>query len=265
MADRLKYYDPVLEKTMDDQQQQQLGAEEGAGDNALNSQHQMEEQKWLQNLRQMAEQYKMDYSTSMSTIAPPAAVVAPMVVENQQQQHNIDPSYNYQQQQIDQQFMEINKQFSELNLQYQGQQSQDQQQQPTFYNPDLMQPTQSQIPSDLQQQQPMSLDPYQNQNDMPANDIQQPLESSSQPNTIPQQDPYQSQQQVNYMQPDVQQGYMQNYYDPSQQQQQQQQQQYINNDGVLDGQQQQQTTDNSYDYWSQQQQTNYGSDEVSFV
>ncbi|XP_013104865.2 uncharacterized protein LOC106085249 isoform X2 [Stomoxys calcitrans] len=241
MADRLKYYDPVLEKTIDDQQQ--LGNEEG--DNALNtSQQQLEEQKWLQSLRQMAQQYKIDY-----------AVPANSAVDSQQQQV-MDPSFGYQQQHIDQQFMEINKQFSELNLQYQDQQQQQPQpqQQPTFYNPDLMQQqpqqTQNSMLATDAQQQPLSLDPYQTQNEMPAmqaNEQQQTLDAN-QSSTTAQTDVY-HQQTAAYMQPDMT-SYGQNYYDPTQQQQGLQN--YNNEGGHMDA---TQTTDSgSYDYWAQQQQ-----------
>ncbi|XP_075155918.1 uncharacterized protein LOC142229271 isoform X3 [Haematobia irritans] len=256
MADRLKYYDPVLEKTIDDQQQ--LGNEEG--DNSLTtSQHQMEEQKWLQNLRQMAQQYRIDYGT---------AVTQSLTDDQQQQQHTMDPNYNYQQQHIDQQFMEINKQFSELNLQYQTnqEQQQQQQQQPTFYNPDLVQQQNSNmLTTDVQQQPPMSLDTYQTQSDMPTmqanNDLSQQQTVDSIQNAINPTDSYQQQQQA-YMQPDMQ-NYNQNYYDPSQQQQQQIQS--YGNEGHLEP----QTSENaSYDYWSQQQQqqqpvmgSSYGSEE----
>ncbi|XP_058978447.1 uncharacterized protein LOC101895985 isoform X2 [Musca domestica] len=259
LADRLKYYDPVLEKTIDDQQQQ---GQDEAGDGNLNqSQQQMEEQKWLQSLRQMAQQYKIDCGLAVAASSTLAAPSVSMMDGQQPNPAMVDPSYNYQQQQIDQQFMEINKQFSELNLQYQNnnqEANQQQQQQPTFYNPELMQ--QNSQPHADPLQQPASLDPYQQQNDQPLNQDpqqqQQPLDPQN-----PNQDLYQQQQQQqssSYMQPDPQyQGYTQAYYDPSQQH-------YNNNDPSLD--QQTTATDNAaYDYWSQQQQQQmqggYGSEE----
>lgn len=243
MADRLKYYDPVLEKTIDDQQQE--GNEDGS-----NATPQMEEQKWLQSLRLLAQQYKLDY-------ASPAAATATNYEASQTQQ---DPHYNYQQQQIDQQFMEINKQFSELNLQYQT--NSEPQQPPVFYNPtEIQQPPVMTTADSQQPQQPVPLDPYQSQPqslqpEQPltqANDMQQTQHADD----ARTQDPYQP-SQLSYMQTDnmqqlQQQDYQQNYYDPSQQQQHQQQQQpqqhYV--DGSLDG---QTAASNSYDYWSQQQQ-----------
>ncbi|XP_073828694.1 endoplasmic reticulum export factor secretory 16 isoform X10 [Musca autumnalis] len=268
LADRLKYYDPVLEKTIDDQQQQGQD-EDGAGDGNLNSsQQQLEEQKWLQSLRQMAQQYKTDYGFAAAT-ATGASLIDGQ--QPQQSQQVMDPSYNYQQQQIDQQFMEINKQFSELNLQYQNNQTDQQtQQQPTFYNPEVMQQPQTaqQVPlmaTDALQQPASLVDPYQQQHDQPLNQDLQQQQQSLDPNNP--QDVYQQQQQQqqqsSYMQPDFQQhqGYTQAYYDPSQHQQQQQH--YNNNDPSLDN--QTNTADNvSYDYWSQQQQQmqgGYGSEE----
>ncbi|XP_073828676.1 endoplasmic reticulum export factor secretory 16 isoform X2 [Musca autumnalis] len=272
LADRLKYYDPVLEKTIDDQQQQGQD-EDGAGDGNLNSsQQQLEEQKWLQSLRQMAQQYKTDYGFAAAT-ATGASLIDGQ--QPQQSQQVMDPSYNYQQQQIDQQFMEINKQFSELNLQYQNNQTDQQtQQQPTFYNPEVMQQPQTaqQVPlmaTDALQQPASLVDPYQQQHDQPLNQDLQQQQQSLDPNNP--QDVYQQQQQQqqqsSYMQPDFQQhqGYTQAYYDPSQHQQQQQH--YNNNDPSLDN--QTNTADNvSYDYWSQQQQQmqgGYGSEEPNDI
>ncbi|XP_065364026.1 uncharacterized protein Sec16 isoform X2 [Calliphora vicina] len=239
MADRLKYYDPVLEKTIDDQQP---GSDDNNGLNL--TPQQMEEQKWLQNLRQLAQQYKNDYNNMAQAIAPAVLQEAP-----QQQPSNQDATYyNQQQQQIDQQFMEINKQFSELNLQYQqtatgttAEQPQPQQQ-PMFYNPEQQTQLGEQPALDSYQQQTAVQPEITKQN---ANDLsqQQDVTALGEP---PIQESYQPQTQ--YMQPtEVAQqqpaGYANNYYDPVQ---------YNTVDaGVnnLDGQQA-----NAYDYWGQQQQ-----------
>lgn len=249
MADRLKYYDPVLEKTIDDQQP---GSDDA---NSLNlTPQQMEEQKWLQNLRQLALQYKQDLNTSSSLPA------AGSLQDNQYQQTTQDPNYyNHQQQQIDQQFMEINKQFSELNLQYQQPTTgtTDNQQQPMFYNPEQQQQLseQTQVLDPYQQQQQQA--PQQSlSNELPlqnAKDLQQPggVEDHQQ------QDMYQQQQ---YLQPgDVNQQTSTNfsgYYDPSQ---------YNAVDaagsGNLDA------ANPTYDYWGQQQQPtlSHMGEEVSFL
>ncbi|TMW47187.1 hypothetical protein DOY81_007727 [Sarcophaga bullata] len=242
LADRLKYYDPVLEKTMDDSQ---LTNEDNNLVNA--SSQQMEEQKWLQNLRHLAQQYhQQDYLHHSSSATTDA----------QQQYNNLtqDPNYNYQQQQIDQQFMEINKQFSELNLQYQQQQQQttpgnvkQQQQQPLFYNPEQQMGEQQPVESYNQQQQQQQSLP----NELPTNNAKD-LQQTGVENSL--QDAYQTQPQ--YLQTDV-----------PQQQHQQQQQSYNNNYDPMqqslqynalegnatnvEGQQQQQQ---SYDYWALQQQ-----------
>ncbi|KAM7348709.1 endoplasmic reticulum export factor secretory 16 isoform 2-T4 [Cochliomyia hominivorax] len=230
LADRLKYYDPVLEKTIDDQQ---LGSDDTSGLNL--TPQQMEEQKWLQNLRQLAQQYKNDFHT-LATLPPAGGAVLDA------QQQTQDPNYyNQQQQQIDQQFMEINKQFSELNLQYQQQPTagnNELSQQPMFYNPEQQQQQQTH----LGEQQPI-LDAYQQQ--------QQPTSQQSMTTELPTQNAndlggeaslgeHMQQSYMTTQQPAP--GFSTNYYDPSQY-----------NAGDATGNSNVDAA-NSYDYWGQQQQ-----------
>ncbi|XP_036339242.1 uncharacterized protein LOC118748708 isoform X2 [Rhagoletis pomonella] len=128
-ADRLKHYDPVLERSIDDQQQ---NAEENLNNSQLPS---FEEQAWLKDLRAIAVQHKIEYPS-------PAAPGYGQSTETQSL--------------IDQQFAEINKQFNELNMQYNS--ISNAEQPPAFYNPDTQQ----------QQPQPQPLhdlkaDPYNQQ------------------------------------------------------------------------------------------------------
>ncbi|XP_049310381.1 uncharacterized protein LOC105232085 isoform X1 [Bactrocera dorsalis] len=227
-ADRLKYYDPVLERSMDDQQH--------PTDGQLPN---FEEQKWLQDLRALAVQHKDEYTS-------PAAPVYGQIADTQSQ--------------IDQQFVEINKQFNELNLQYQGLGNVEQT--PTYYNPDAMQQQQHQPHNDIaaehynqQQQQQIavagdynsqqtSLDSqapnhlagvaqdagdasyaYYNQQQQ----YMQPVDAQQQPQPQPQQEPHSIP-----------------YYDPTQQQQ------HYQGYGAeaVDA----QNNAAAYDYWAQQNQ-----------
>ncbi|XP_055840570.1 uncharacterized protein LOC129908228 isoform X2 [Episyrphus balteatus] len=86
LADRLKYYDPVLEKSMD---------EIMADGEDHNNDVPFDEQPWLQELRSLAIEH---------TVQPNSQDIN----EDYQQTSNV----------IDQQFAEINRQFNELNLQY---------------------------------------------------------------------------------------------------------------------------------------------------
>ncbi|KAI8116810.1 Protein transport protein Sec16A [Lucilia cuprina] len=246
MADRLKYYDPVLEKTIDDQQQ---GSEDVNGLNL--TPQQMEEQKWLQNLRQLAQQYQNDLQNSNTN-----ALQDPQQQQQQQQQLTQDPNYYHNQQKIDQQFMEINKQFSELNLQYQQQPpavstttEQQQQQQPiTYYNPE--QPTQMgdsiygyQQPTTTTTTTTQSLQP-----ELPTDNAKD-LQPTDNTNEIYQQsgqylqssvEPIQQQQQTQHTT-----DYSNNYYDPTAQ--------YNATDSGINN---METTTTAaapaYDYWGQQ-------------
>ncbi|XP_054086639.1 uncharacterized protein LOC105219596 isoform X2 [Zeugodacus cucurbitae] len=231
-AERLKYYDPVLERSMDEQQHH--------ADGSLNSQlPNFEEQKWLQDLRALAVQHKTEYSS-------PAAPVYGQIADTQSQ--------------IDQQFVEINKQFNELNLQYQGLGNAEQA--PTLYNPDTMQQQQQQTHNDV------TADPYQQKQQQQTavtgdyNSLQPSVDAqASNHTTSVAQDAndatyaYYNQQQQ-YMQPtiDAQQQQQQQephsipYYDPNQQQQQQHYQGY--GAEAVDA----QNNAATYDYWAQQQQ-----------
>lgn len=57
LADRLKFYDPVLEKTLDDQPPSSPQHDNGVSDFNIQEQQQqqqLEGQKWLQSLRDLA-------------------------------------------------------------------------------------------------------------------------------------------------------------------------------------------------------------------
>lgn len=260
MAERLKYYDPVLEKTIDDNQQQSTED----NNNLQAYAQQIEEQKWLQNLRHLIKQYQQDYlqATTSSTTQ-----LDTQQHQQQQQQYNSltqDPNYNYQQQQIDQQFMEINKQFSELNLQYQQQQTttnttteanvESSQQQPLFYNPEMQQQL-----GESQQQQQQQVETYNQQQQHQSLPTELPTTNakdlqSHQPGA---EDAYHTQSQ--YLQTDVPQQTTSygntNYYDPMQQSLQY---------NALDGNAATNEQPASYDYWAQQQQQQQLTEEVGF-
>ncbi|XP_050328868.1 uncharacterized protein LOC126758587 isoform X1 [Bactrocera neohumeralis] len=231
-ADRLKYYDPVLERSMDDQQHHAEGG--------LNSQlPNFEEQKWLQDLRALAVQHKDEYTS-------PAAPVYGQIADTQSQ--------------IDQQFVEINKQFNELNLQYQGLGNVEQS--PTYYNPDAMQQQQQQPHNDIaaehynqhQQQQTAVAGDYNSQ--QPSLDSQAPNHSAGVAQDANDATYAYYNQQQQYMQPidaQQQQQHQQEphsipYYDPTQQQQQQHYQGY--GAEAVDA----QNNAAAYDYWAQQNQ-----------
>ncbi|XP_063697172.1 uncharacterized protein LOC134828128 isoform X2 [Culicoides brevitarsis] len=101
LADRLKYYDPVMEKALDEN----YGTEN------------VEDQKWLQDLRDVLNQYNLgaltydqqsrDISFMSKTPLPPQIQASP--------QTETAPTGS----QLDKEFNEINQQFSQLNLQYQ--------------------------------------------------------------------------------------------------------------------------------------------------
>ncbi|XP_018796991.1 PREDICTED: COPII coat assembly protein sec16 isoform X2 [Bactrocera latifrons] len=220
-ADRLKYYDPVLERSMDDQQHHTEGG--------LNSQlPNFEEQKWLQDLRALAVQHKNEYTS-------PAAPVYGQIADTQSQ--------------IDQQFVEINKQFNELNLQYQGLGNVEQT--PTPYNPDTMQQQQQQPHNDI------AAEHYNQQQTAVAGDYnsQQPSLDSQAPNHVAGDASYAYyNQQQQYMQsidaqqqpPQQQEPHSIPYYDPTQQQQ------HYQGYGAeaVDA----QNNAAAYDYWAQENQ-----------
>lgn len=214
---------------MDDQQ---AGSDDNSGQNSTSQQ--MEEQKWLQNLRQLAQQCKTEFTNTTPRI--------PTAVQEAPQPHSYETGYYIQQQQqqhIDQQFMEINKQFSELNLQYQAQQTNEnlEHQQPTLYNPE-----QQQLHAYQQQQEPLQSFASELPKQQNSTDLQQPGETTGVMEALP--DNYQ--QQPQYLQPELTQSspdFGANYYDSSQ---------YKANNAAgnnLDNQQQ-----SNYDYWTQQQQ-----------
>nr|XP_036232875.1 uncharacterized protein LOC106615086 isoform X5 [Bactrocera oleae]XP_036232876.1 uncharacterized protein LOC106615086 isoform X5 [Bactrocera oleae] len=228
-ADRLKYYDPVLERSLDDQQPH--------ADGGLNNQlPNFEEQKWLQDLRALAVQHKDEYTSS-------ATAVHGQIADAQSQ--------------IDQQFVEINKQFNELNLQYQVPGNAEQA--PTFYNPDAMQQQQ-------QQQNDIAAEQYNQQQQQQI--VLSGDYNSQQPSVVPQapnhsaavvQDAndasyaYYKQQQQDMQPIDTQQRQQQQqephsipYYDPTQQQQPYQ----GYGAEAVDAQHNAAT----YDYWAQQNQ-----------
>ncbi|XP_037934750.1 uncharacterized protein LOC119669065 isoform X2 [Teleopsis dalmanni] len=228
LADRLKYYDPVLDKTIDEQQ--------NTDDNLNNGVPNFEEQKWLQDLRTIAAQYNVPTNT--------------LDTAN-------DGQYNYQNQ-IDQQFVEINKQFNELNLQYSNnntdvpmyqadqiqQQQQQQQHQPTLSNLDANEQYNSGVTDYINQQQYAET----HNKVVPDSSTLQPAVDPYNTNYSAQiqQDFTQQQQQLQQQQLQQQQPEQTNlYYDPTLHQQQ-----YNNADVPIDAQQ----STGSYDYWSTQQQ-----------
>ncbi|XP_067636222.1 uncharacterized protein [Eurosta solidaginis] len=241
-ADRLKYYDPVLERSLDEQQQ-------NADDNSNNNQlANFEEQKWLQDLRAIAVQHKTVYTSS-------AAV-------------GYDPIPDAQTQ-IDQQFVELNKQFNALNMQYNNHSNTEQV--PTFYNPDTMQQQQQEL---QQQQQQHIHNDYNHQQQQPtavaADYNSQQVNAAHSTDAMAEKpadanDPYayynQQQSQQHYMQPEPQQQQQEPtsipYYDPTQQLQPQQQQQAYQGYGTeaVDT----QNNAGSYDYWGQERQQQQGS------
>ncbi|XP_039962516.1 uncharacterized protein LOC120776097 isoform X3 [Bactrocera tryoni] len=241
-ADRLKYYDPVLERSMDDQQHHAEGG--------LNSQlPNFEEQKWLQDLRALAVQHKDEYTS-------PAAPVYGQIADTQSQ--------------IDQQFVEINKQFNELNLQYQGLGNVEQT--PTYYNPDAMQQQQQQPHNDIsaehynqhQQQQTAVAGDYNSQ--QPSLDAQAPNHSAGVAQDANDATYAYYNQQQQYLQPidaQQQQQHQQEphsipYYDPMQQQQQQHYQGY--GAEAVDA----QNNAAAYDYWAQQNQQQQQTQHASY-
>ncbi|XP_053951524.1 uncharacterized protein LOC128858940 isoform X2 [Anastrepha ludens] len=237
-ADRLKYYDPVLERSVDDQQQDADG-------NLNNSQlTNFEDQKWLQDLRAIAVQHKIDYASSHP-------VGYGQIADTQSQ--------------IDQQFVELNKQFNELNMQYNSVSNAEQP--PTFYNPDTMQQQLQQQQAPQQSHNDANVDPYNQQQQQQPTGVSDYISHQA---SADQQAPnysdgvaqkavdasdayayYNQQQQHQYMQPDIQAQQQQQqephsipYYDPTQQQQ------HHHYPEVADA----QNNAGAYDYWAQQQQ-----------
>lgn len=106
LADRLKYYDPVLEKTLDD------------FNSSLDKENHssiVEDQKWIQDLKNVLSQYA-DGNYELLTennISDMNTNDNSLVSGNYNQPQNTD--YKNQ---IDQQFVDLNQQFSDLNMQY---------------------------------------------------------------------------------------------------------------------------------------------------
>uniref|UniRef100_A0A336M147 CSON010219 protein n=1 Tax=Culicoides sonorensis TaxID=179676 RepID=A0A336M147_CULSO len=103
-ADRLKYYDPVMEKALDESY--------GAAT--------VEDQKWLQDLRNVLNQYNLGALTydqqprDVSFLSSNTPL--PSLTQNQvSPQIEAVPTMS----QLDKEFSDINQQFSQLNLQYQ--------------------------------------------------------------------------------------------------------------------------------------------------
>ena len=243
LADRLKYFDPALEKSLDDiNNQQQLDGGNLSG--ASNLQASIEEQKWLQNLRSLAVQYNNNITG--------AHYAAGSTTDAQ--------NYQLSQHQIDQQFVEINKQFNELNLQYNSSDANVDNVAlaatavPTFYNPDTIQQQQQAVPdnnNEQQLQQQQLQQDYDNQQQQLYNASNTGLDYSATAAEPPAADAYYAQQQ--YMQPDSTLQQQQNsYYDPTQQYNAN-----ANLEPAVDA------SNASYDYWQQQQQMTAMGEEVS--
>ncbi|XP_055715475.1 protein transport protein Sec16A isoform X4 [Phlebotomus papatasi] len=143
MADRLKYYDPMHEKSLDDTSPD---AQEGGVDG----------QNWLSDLQSVLRQFNSGvlsyHSSSVQNLT------------HDPQVSKINTGYapaqtvDYSKSEIDEQFREINQQFNQLNLQYQAEQQQQQNQPISLdYSAPAMNPP---VP-DYQSQQ--LGDPYQNQ------------------------------------------------------------------------------------------------------
>ncbi|XP_055695020.1 uncharacterized protein LOC129796912 isoform X2 [Lutzomyia longipalpis] len=166
MADRLKYYDPMHEKLLDDTSPD---AQEGAADG----------QNWLNDLQSVLRQFNSGVLSYHSTSVPNLSQDPQASSTGYAQQQGID----YTKSDIDEQFREINQQFNQLNLQYQtDQQMQQQQQQNQPVSLDYTAPAMN--PSDYQSQQ--LGDTYQNHyHSMPyggAVDQGNPVQSMDSPN-----------------------------------------------------------------------------------
>ncbi|GAB0094901.1 hypothetical protein DMENIID0001_102270 [Sergentomyia squamirostris] len=99
MADRLKYYDPMHDKSLDDTSPDgQEGAAEG--------------QNWLQDLQSVLKQFNSGVISYHSSSVP-NLTQDPQAAEGY-------PGVDYSKSEIDEQFREINQQFNQLNLQYQA-------------------------------------------------------------------------------------------------------------------------------------------------
>lgn len=213
LADRLKYYDPALEKNIDNLDE----------DEALNSPNTSAgPQQWQQNLLNILEQtqvafyfrlfciiYMASFQTLLSTISQPPAhpSIAPTVPDSTPNDTNA-----YSTKQINDEFNHLNQQFSDLNMQY-NQTNNYQQEQPSS----------NIVPQETPQQ---SMDPYSN------HFYSQPL------NTQYVDDTKQQQQQQVYGQMPSDGGYNSIPYGEVQQQQQPpQQQQYYQPDGTMQQQQ----------------------------
>ncbi|XP_059619844.1 protein transport protein Sec16A isoform X2 [Phlebotomus argentipes] len=162
MADRLKYYDPMHDKLLDESS---TDAQEGTQDG----------QNWLNDLQSVLRQFNsgvLSYeSSSMQNLAQNTSTTS--VPTPYPQAQNVDFSKT----EIDEQFREINHQFNQLNLQYQA----DQHNQPISldYSAPVMNPP---VP-DYQSQQ--LNDPYQNQySSVPYGSVDQgnPVTSMDSPN-----------------------------------------------------------------------------------
>lgn len=107
LGDRLKYYDPALEKTL----------EELTNDGDVSV---VEDQKWLTSLRGLIANGNLNNNYGRDSGSQPSAQYDG---NHHMAYDSNDYQQNYQQQdlmkqQIDQQFVELNQQFSDLNMQY---------------------------------------------------------------------------------------------------------------------------------------------------
>ncbi|XP_058465910.1 uncharacterized protein LOC131439192 isoform X2 [Malaya genurostris] len=118
LGDRLKYYDPVLEKALDE-------SVDNAGRGNIYSN--VEDPSWLQRLSTILKNYETENSskyvnvTSSEMQEQTTSQYSGYVgysAEPQQQQHGPEQSYSSDPSDINKQFAEINQQFSQLNKQY---------------------------------------------------------------------------------------------------------------------------------------------------
>uniref|UniRef100_A0A336MDD9 CSON010219 protein n=1 Tax=Culicoides sonorensis TaxID=179676 RepID=A0A336MDD9_CULSO len=227
-ADRLKYYDPVMEKALDESY--------GAAT--------VEDQKWLQDLRNVLNQYNLGALTydqqprDVSFLSSNTPL--PSLTQNQvSPQIEAVPTMS----QLDKEFSDINQQFSQLNLQYQQPLQQQQQSAET----EVQQPY---YPSETAQPDVASMQPRYSQGNV-TDDVNA-YQNVTQHQSTEYQSNDPSNQYGNYGESNVQ-----------QEQQQQQQQQQIDQNNYYGGayntgyQDQQQTPSMGYDSMQQQQQNSY--------